>query len=55
MQCMTTVVVTGATATGIRAWIAAKRPSWLTDRRLKHLTAALFGIAVIAAAVQVSP
>lgn len=55
MQCMTTVVVTGAAATGIRAWISAKRPTWLTDRHLKRLTAALFGVAVVVAAIQVSP
>lgn len=55
MQCMTTVVVSATAATGIRAWLNAKRPGWLTAVRMRRLTVALLGLAVLAATVQISP
>jgi hypothetical protein len=39
-------------AGGIRAWVAARNPSWLTPRRLRILTAALLTIAVLVAGVR---
>jgi hypothetical protein len=50
-QCMATAATAGAAATGLRAWAAARRPAWLTDGRLRALTAALIAIAVAATAV----
>ena len=49
MQCMATAVTAGAAATGIRAWLAARSPSWMTPRRLKAVTAAILAAGVLAA------
>jgi hypothetical protein len=48
MQCMATAMTVGAGATGIRAWLAARSPSWLTPSRMRRATAGLLGVAVIA-------
>lgn len=40
-------------ATGLRAWAAAKRPSWLTDGRLKALSGGLIAVAIVFASVSV--
>jgi hypothetical protein len=50
-QCMATAATATAAATGIRAWAAARSPSWLTARRRRVLTAALLATAVLAAAI----
>jgi hypothetical protein len=50
-QCMATAATATAAATGVRAWAAAARPSWLTPGRLRVLTAVLLAIAVTAAGV----
>lgn len=50
-QCMATAATATAAATGVRAWAAARSPEWLTARRLRALTIALFAIALTAAAV----
>ena len=50
-QCMATAATATAAATGVRAWAAARSPSWLTPRRLRTLTVALFAAAVCVAAV----
>jgi hypothetical protein len=52
MQCVTFAATSVGAAGGIRAWVAAKNPSWLTPRRLRILTAALLAIAVLAAGVR---
>jgi hypothetical protein len=49
---MTYAVTSVGAAGGIRAWAAARNPSWLTPRRLRILTAALLTIAVLAAGVR---
>lgn len=46
-------MATGAAATGIRAWLAARSPSWLTPHRLKAATAAILTLGVLAAGFQV--
>jgi hypothetical protein len=52
MQCVTsaTTAVTAVTAaTGLRAWLVARQPQWLTPRRTKRLSAALIAGGVLAA------
>jgi hypothetical protein len=50
-QCMSTAAVAVGAAGGLRAWLAARQPGWLTDRRLRAATAALLSLAVLAAGV----
>ena len=54
MQCMAGAMTAGAAATGTRAYVAARRPSWLTPTALRRLTVCLLVLAVIAAGVGVS-
>jgi hypothetical protein len=49
MQCMATAMTAGTAATGLRAWVVARRPGWLTPRRKHRLSVALIVGAVIAA------
>jgi hypothetical protein len=49
-QCMATAATAGATATGIRSWLAAKSPEWLSAARLRIVTIALIVLAVLASA-----
>jgi len=46
---MATAAVAVGTAGGIRAWLAARKPGWLTPLRLKRITAGLLCLAVLAA------
>jgi hypothetical protein len=55
MQCMATAMFSGAAATGMRAWIAAHAPSWMTPRRLKLCTAAILVVGVVAAGANIAP
>lgn len=48
-QCMATAAVAVGAAGGVRAWVAAHQPAWLTPPRLKRVTAVLIGAAVLAA------
>jgi hypothetical protein len=41
----------GAGASGARSWLATRRWSWLTPRRLRRLTAALLLGALVASAL----
>ncbi len=50
-QCMTTAAVAVGAAGGIRAWLAARAPAWLTPGRLRALTIGLLSAAVAAAGV----
>jgi hypothetical protein len=50
---MTTAAVAVGAAGGLRAWLAAHRPGWLTDGRLRGITFGLFSLAVLAAAIGV--
>jgi hypothetical protein len=52
-QCMGTAVLAVGTASGLRAFVAARRFSWLTPRRLRALTFVLAFGAVIASATLV--
>lgn len=51
MQCMAGAVTAGAAATGIRAWLAVRRPAWMTARRMKLTTVGLLTLGVLAAGV----
>lgn len=48
-QCMAAAATTAAAATGIRAWLAARRPDWLGARRLRRISAGLLAGAVVGA------
>ena len=50
MQCAMGAMTAGAAATGVRAWLAARRPDWLTPARLNRVTIALLGAGLVAAA-----
>ena len=54
MQCMATAMTAGATASGARAFIAARHFSWLTPARLRTITIALLVAAFLASATLVS-
>jgi len=47
---MATAATAAAGATGIRAWLATRRWSWLTPRRLRQMTIALLGVGLAVAA-----
>lgn len=51
MQCMIGAMSAGATATGLRAWLVARRPRWLTPARRRRLTCVLLALGVLAAGV----
>jgi len=51
MQCMVGAISAGATATGMRAWLVARAPRWLTASRQRHLTRTLLIAGVLAAGV----
>ena len=51
MQCMMGAMSAGATATGLRAWLVARRPPWLTPARQRRLTYMLLWMGVLAAGV----
>jgi hypothetical protein len=44
---MAGAMTAAAGATGIRAWLAARRPSWLTPRVLRRVTIVLIVTAVV--------
>lgn len=47
-QCMAGAMAAVASATGIRAWLVARSPAWLTPVRRRRLTAALIVCGVLA-------
>lgn len=51
MQCMIGAMSAGAGATGLRAWLVARAPRWLTPTRQRMLTCALLVLAILAAGV----
>ncbi len=55
MQCMATAMTTGAAATGMRAWLATRSPSWMTPRRLKRATVAILAVGVLASGTHMAP
>ena len=54
MQCMAGAMTAGAAATGTRAYVAARRPSWLSPLMLKRLTACLLVAGVLGAGLAAS-
>jgi hypothetical protein len=52
MQCLATAATVGSAATGLRAYLAARRPSWLTPGRLRFATAVLLTAGVLASGVR---
>jgi hypothetical protein len=53
MQCVATAMTAGATASGTRAFIAAKHFSWVTPKRLRAITIALIVLALAASSLLV--
>jgi hypothetical protein len=53
-QCMSTAMAAVGTASGLRAFVAGRRYTWLTPRRLRALTFVLAVGSVIASATLVS-
>ena len=53
-QCMASATVAVGAASGIRAWAAARSPRWLTEARLRRLTAALLVLAVAVAGIGIA-
>lgn len=51
MQCMIGAMSAGATASGLRAWLGARKPHWLTPSRQRHVTYMLIALGVLAAGV----
>lgn len=51
MQCAATAAVAVGSASGLRAWIRAKQPRWLTPGRMRAVSAGLVGVAVLAAGI----
>jgi hypothetical protein len=49
MQCAATAAVAVGSASGLRAWVRARSPRWLTEARMKAISATLVVVAVIAA------
>jgi hypothetical protein len=54
VQCMMSAMTSVAAASGTRAWLGAKRLRWLTPRRTRTVTVALFTAALLASAVLMS-
>jgi cell wall-associated NlpC family hydrolase len=55
MQCMASAMTAGVAVTGIRAWVAAHRPSWASARLLKLGTAAILAMGVLASGAHLAP
>jgi hypothetical protein len=51
---MATAMTAGATASGVRAYVAQRHFAWLTAKRLRHLTIGLIVAALMVSALFVS-
>jgi hypothetical protein len=51
MQCMAGAMAAGAGATGMRAWLVAHAPVWLTPGRRRIATRALLAAGLVAASL----
>jgi hypothetical protein len=51
MQCMAGAMAAGAGASGMRAWLIARAPSWLTARRRLVATRGLLVAGLLAASM----
>lgn len=47
-QCMMGAMSVATGATGLRAWLMARSPAWLTPARRKHVSRALIALGVLA-------
>jgi len=47
---MVAAATAATAATGLRAWLALRRPRWLTPARMRRASAALIAVAMSAAA-----
>jgi hypothetical protein len=54
VQCMASAMAAVGTASGTRAWIASRRFSWMTPRRMRMITIGLLVAALVASATLVS-
>jgi hypothetical protein len=54
MQCMASAMTAGAACTGARAYVAARRPSWLSPLMLKRLTTCMLVAGVLGAGLATS-
>jgi len=54
MQCMASAMTAVGAASGTRAYLASRRVSWLTARRLRLITIGLMVAALVASATLVS-
>jgi hypothetical protein len=54
MQCMASAMTAVGAASGTRAWLATRRFSWLTRKRLRMITVVLGVAAIVASATLVS-
>lgn len=54
VQCVGAAAVAVGSASGIRAYFAARRPSWLSDRGLRVATVSLLTAAVLASGLALS-
>jgi hypothetical protein len=54
MQCMASAMTAVGAASGTRAWLATRRFSWLTRKRLRAITLMLGVAAIVASATLVS-
>ena len=55
MQCMASAMTAGAAVTGMRAWVAAHRPPWLSAGRLRAFTAVILALGVLASGSHLAP
>lgn len=51
MQCAASAMTVVAGASGLRVWLAAKRPAWVTPARLRRVTAAIVVFGVLASGI----
>jgi hypothetical protein len=52
MQCVGYAATAVGAAGGLRAWLAARQPAWLTARTMRVVTAALLTLGVLAAGIR---
>lgn len=48
MQCAAGAMAAGTAATGLRVWLVARSPRWLTPSRLKLISGAIVACGVLA-------
>lgn len=51
MQCIAGAMTTGAAASGVRTWLVALAPTWLTPTRRRYVSCVLVVAGVLAASL----